>query len=190
MKYMKILPVLFAAAALAVTGCGGSDSNNSAATGAGAAAGNPVDRAFVADMVPHHQSAVQMATIAQDRGTSSFVKQLADDIVRTQNQEIDLMRSEDKRLAAADVKKGSLGVAQHMMGMGADLASLKTATPFDEAFIAMMLPHHEGAVTMAKVELSRGKDPKLKALAQDIINAQTREIASMRKHVGAAGATS
>lgn len=188
MKYMKILPVLLAAAALAVTGCGASDSNSSADTGASAAAGNPVDRAFVADMVPHHESAVQMATIAQDRGTSAFVKQLADDIVRTQNQEIDLMRSEDKTLVAAGIKKGSLGVSEHMMGIDSDVASLKTAEPFDKAFIGMMLPHHESAVTMAKVELSKGKSPKLKALAQDIITAQQREIAAMRKHVGAAGA--
>lgn len=182
MKYMKILPVLLAAVALAVTGCG--DGNTS--SGANGATGNPVDRAFVADMVSHHRSAVAMATIAQARGTSAFVKQLADDIVRTQNQEIGVMRGEDKTLAAAGIEKGSLGVAEHMMGMDSDVASLKTAEPFDKAFIAMMLPHHEGAVAMAKVELRNGKSPKLKTLAQDIITAQQREIAAMRKHLGAA----
>ncbi len=180
MKYMKILPVLLAAGALSVAGCG----DNSSDTGAGAA-GNAVDRAFVADMVPHHQSAVAMATIAQERGESAFVKQLADDIVRSQNEEIDVMRGEDQKLAEAGIKKRSLGVAEHMMGMDADVASLKTAKPFDKAFIAEMLPHHEGAVTMAKAELSKGKSTKLKLVAQDIITAQEREIAAMRKHLGA-----
>lgn len=186
MKYTKILPVLLAAGALAIAGCGDSNNNSSADTGASAVAGNPVDRAFVADMVPHHRSAVQMATIAQDRGTSAFVKQLADDIVRTQNQEIRVMRGEDKTLAAAGIEKGSLGVAEHMMGMDSDVASLKTAEPFDKAFVTMMLPHHESAVVMAKAELRKGKSPKLKRLAQDIITAQQREIAAMRKHLGAA----
>jgi len=185
MKYMKILPVLLAAVALAVTGCG-DDSNSSGANGTSGAVGNPVDRAFIADMVPHHRSAVQMATIAQDRGTSTFVKQLAGDIVRTQNQEVRVMRGEDKTLAAAGIKTGSLGVAEHMMGMDGDVASLKTAEPFDQAFITMMLPHHEGAVVMAKAELSNGKSPKLKTLAQGIITAQQREITAMRKHLGAA----
>ena len=179
MKYMKILPVLLAAGALSVAGCG---DDNSSDTGAGAA-GNAVDRAFVADMVPHHESAVAMATIAQERGESAFVKQLADDIVRTQDEEIDVMRGEDQTLAEAGIEKGSLGVAEHMMGMDADVASLKTAKPFDKAFIAEMLPHHEGAVTMAEAELSKGKSTKLKLVAQDIITAQEREIAAMRKHV-------
>ncbi|MGH2898179.1 MAG: DUF305 domain-containing protein, partial [Solirubrobacteraceae bacterium] len=150
---MKILSVLLTAGALAVGGCGGDGSSD---TGAGAA-GNAVDRAFVAEMTPHHESAVTMAKIAQERGDSAFVKQLADDIIRTQTEEIDVMRSEDQTLAAAGIQKGSLGVAEHMMGMDGDVASLKTATPFDKAFIAMMIPHHEGAVTMANAELSKGK---------------------------------
>jgi uncharacterized protein (DUF305 family) len=44
------------------------------------------DRAFVAAMIPHHESAVEMAEIAQ-RGESEFVKRLAGDIIRTQNAE-------------------------------------------------------------------------------------------------------
>lgn len=181
MKYMKILPVLLAAGALTVAGCGDDSSSDTAA----GAAGNAVDRAFIADMVPHHESAVTMAKIAQQRGESAFVKQLADDIVRTQNEEIDVMRGEDQTLAEAGIEKGSLGVAEHMMGMGADVDSLKTAKPFDKAFITEMLPHHEGAVTMANAELSKGKSTKLELLAQDIITAQEREIAAMRKHLGA-----
>ena len=180
MKYTKILPVLLAAGALTVAGCGDDSSSDTGAS----AAGNAVDRAFIADMVKHHQSAVAMATIAQERGESAFVKQLADDIVRTQDEEIDVMRGEDQTLAEAGIEKGSLGVAEHMMGMDADVASLKTAKPFDKAFIAEMLPHHEGAVTMAEAELSKGKSTKLKLVAQDIITAQEREIAAMRKHVG------
>jgi uncharacterized protein (DUF305 family) len=181
MKYMKILPVLLAAGALTVAGCGDDSSSDTTAS----AAGNAVDRAFIADMVPHHESAVQMAKIAQERGESAFVKQLADDIVRTQNQEIDVMRREDQTLAEAGIQKGSLGVAEHMMGMDADVASLKTAKAFDKAFITEMIPHHEGAVTMANAELSKGKSTKLKLLAQDIVSAQEREIAAMRKHLGA-----
>jgi len=185
MKYLKILPLLLAAGALTVAGCGDDSSSD---TGAVADAGNAVDRAFIADMVPHHQSAVTMAKIAQERGESAFVKQLADDIVRTQNQEIDVMRSADRTLAEAGIQKGSLGVAEHMMGMDADVASLKTAEPFDKAFITEMIPHHEGAVTMANAELSKGQSTKLKLLAQDIVTAQEREIAAMRKHIGAPAA--
>lgn len=181
----KILPALAVAGALFSAGCGDSDSSDDSASQA--TGGNPVDRAFVADMIPHHESAVQMAQIAQQRGSSEFVKELADDIVKTQNAEISTMRAADRRLKNAGVKAGSLGVPEHMMGMDDDSASLKTATPFDRAFIRMMIPHHEGAVAMAKAEMSKGKDSELKTLADDIITAQQREIGEMREHIGEAG---
>lgn len=184
MRYTKVLPVLLAVGGLTASGCGGGSDDQ----GASSAAGTAIDRAFVADMVPHHRSAVRMATIAQQRASGVFVRQLADDIVRIQHQEIDLMLREDKKLAAAGIAKGSLGVAGHMMGMDGELASHKTAKPFDRAFIRMMLPHHEGALVMAQAELDKGKDPKLKTLAHKIVTTQQREIAAMRQHEGASGA--
>ena len=49
----------------------------------------------------------------------------------------------------------------------------------DRDFVRMMLPHHQGAIDMAKVELQYGKDPMLRKLAEDIIKAQQPEIAEM-----------
>ncbi len=112
-----------------------------------------------------------MAQIAQRRGSSEFVKKLADDIVKTQNAETSTLRAADQRLKNAGVKQGSLGVPEHMMGMDDDPASLKTAKPFDAAFIRMMIPHHEGAIAMAKAEIEKGKDAELKKLADEIIKA-------------------
>lgn len=180
MKKRMTLPALAAAGALAVAGCGEDDSSDSGA----AAKGNGVDRAFVADMVPHHKSAVEMAKIAQQRGESPFVKKLAGDIVESQTAEITTLRREDASLGAAGVKKTSLGVPSHMMGMDSNPVELQAAKPFDAAFIKMMLPHHEGAVVMAKAELKKGGDPELQELAKEIAGEQEREIRAMREHLG------
>jgi uncharacterized protein (DUF305 family) len=50
----------------------------------------------------------------------------------------------------------------------------------DKDFVNMMLPHHHGAVDMAKVELQYGKDPMLRELATSIIAAQEKEIGIMK----------
>ena len=182
---LKYLLALAGVAVLLVAGCGSDDDTTGSAT---AAAGNPIDRAFIADMIPHHESAVQMAAIAQRRGSSAFVKQLAEDIVRTQTAEIATMRARDQALAAAGVTRGSLGMSAQMMGMDHDASSLNSAKPFDAAFLRMMIPHHQGAVVMANAEIERGKDVKLKALARDIISAQQREIRAMRERLADGGA--
>jgi uncharacterized protein (DUF305 family) len=51
----------------------------------------------------------------------------------------------------------------------------------DRDFVAHMIPHHQGAIEMAQVELKYGKDPELKRLARDIIKAQHDEIAFMHR---------
>ena len=182
---------LLAAMALAAAGCG-SDDSSSGNEGHGASHGSSeaskglaVDRAFAQAMVPHHESAVEMAQIAQERGESRFVRRLAENIISTQLAEIDILESADKRLAGEGAEVGSLGVPDHMMGMDGDTASLKTAEPFDKAFMEMMIEHHEGAVEMAKVEQAKGADAELKNLAQAIIRAQESEIAEMREQLGA-----
>lgn len=61
------------------------------------------------------------------------------------------------------------------------------ATPsgnVDRDFVAMMVPHHQGAIDMAIAELRYGSDPQLKRIAQEIIVDQQQEIAAMKLAVG------
>lgn len=50
----------------------------------------------------------------------------------------------------------------------------------DVDFIMMMVPHHQGAIDMAKVELEHGTDPEARALAEKVIAAQETEITEMQ----------
>lgn len=170
-----LLTILVAALA---AGCGSSSDSKKPTD----AAGNPTDRAFVADMVLHHRSAVEMAAIAKTEATSTFVMTLADDISSTQKAEIAQMRGVDRKLADAGIKKGKLGMSHDAEGMHMEAQELRGAKPFDAKFISMMLPHHEAAIPMARAELAKGKNAELKKLAKNIIAAQEREIKQMRAH--------
>ena len=54
------------------------------------------------------------------------------------------------------------------------------AKNIDVAFVCGMIPHHQGAIDMAKAELAHGADPWAKAFAQKVIDAQTQEISDMK----------
>ena len=70
-------------------------------------------------------------------------------------------------------------MAEAMSRMHAAMTIAPTGDP-DRDFAAMMIPHHQGAVDMARIELAYGKDEPMRRLAQGIIVEQTQEIALMQ----------
>ena len=73
-------------------------------------------------------------------------------------------------------------MAQAMERMHKGMTIVPSGDP-DHDFAAMMIPHHQGAVEMAKVELQFGKNPVLRRLAQGIIVEQLQEIEVMQREM-------
>ena len=123
-----------------------------------------------------------MARIAQKRAEHPEIRQLADDIVAAQEAEISVMKIiRDDMHEMGEHGDGHMGLSEAEMGMDMDPAMLNDAEQFDRAFIDMMVPHHQGAVAMAKRLLKDGEQPALRAMARHIIAAQAKEIAQMRE---------
>jgi uncharacterized protein (DUF305 family) len=70
-------------------------------------------------------------------------------------------------------------MAKMMAGM-----DVKPSGNVDADFVAMMVPHHQGAIDMAQAELRYGRNEQLRRLAQEIIVTQQEEIAAMRVAIG------
>jgi uncharacterized protein (DUF305 family) len=142
------------------------------------------DGAFITGMVPHHESAIEMAEMAQEQAQHPEIRQLADDIVTAQTKEIGVLEDIHQRLFGEPVDAGdhgSLGLPEELMGMEMDMEALESAKPFDREFIDMMVTHHQGAIRMAQIELAEGEDDETKSLASAIIDAQSREIEQMNE---------
>src|SRR5690348_5886730 len=70
-----------------------------------------------------------------------------------------------------------------MSKMMNDMAA-KPSGDIDRDFVAMMNPHHQGAIDMAVIELRYGKNEQLRRIAQEIIVDQMQEIAAMKLAIG------
>jgi len=160
------------------------------------------DHDFVAMMVPHHQGAIDMAEAELRYGHNRTLVRVAQEIVVNQLQEVAAMRlaigepatptwttgGTPKSLLfnvpaskadAALVRQSDAAMDKMMTGM-----AVKPTGDIDHDFVAMMVPHHQGAIDMAEAQLRYGRNEKLRRIAQEIIVDQQSEIAMMRLAIG------
>ncbi|GAB3272205.1 DUF305 domain-containing protein [Sinomonas notoginsengisoli] len=198
------LPSVAIAAILALAGCSGTAQSTTRPDGSGDHSGhsmpmgapsassaqgvfNAADAMFAQMMIPHHEQAVEMSGIVLSKpGLDARVAALAEQIKAAQAPEIATQRG---WLAAWGQPTAMAAAAGHgMEGMmtADDLGGLKAAGASDAAklFLTRMIAHHEGAVTMARTELSSGSNPEAVSMATSIIGSQTQEIEQMKSLLG------
>lgn len=143
--------------------------------------GGYMDRSFIEQMIPHHESAIAIAKLAQQKSTHAEIKTLADNIINSQTSEINTMKQWYKDWYGTDVPTVSAANlwGGHMMNGQASTDSLSAATDFDKAFLEEMITHHQMAVMMANMLDIATNRPEMKRLASDITSAQTKEIKDM-----------
>ena len=150
---------------------------------------NDPDTAFAKGMLGHHRGAVDMAKIELKYGTDETMRKLAQDIIDSQQVEIDIMNKwlashPDAPKPKPHTEAMQAAYAKGMNTMHSDMMLGIAEPEADMAFARGMLPHHIGAVDMAKVQLQYGTDEEMRKLAQDIIDAQQPEIEIMQDWIG------
>ncbi|MGW4060824.1 DUF305 domain-containing protein [Amycolatopsis sp. NPDC004747] len=163
---------------------GMSSSSSAPAPNREAAGHNADDVAFAQQMVPHHSQALDMAKLVPSRSTNPKVVDLASRIEQAQDPEIRQMQgwlTAWGAPAASSMPGMDHGSMPGMMS-DADVQKLGQAkgAAFDKMWLGMMIEHHQGAIDMAKTELTKGGNADAKALAQKIIDAQQAEITEMQ----------
>lgn len=138
----------------------------------------PYDALFIDSMIEHHEGAITMARQALQASQDERIRQLAEAIIATQEAEIRQMQQWRQTWYPDLPPTGGI-----MMEMG-PMAVPDGNAPFDQRFLEAMIPHHEGAIAMARDALLKAEHAEIKKLAQAIITAQEAEIVQMRAWLG------
>lgn len=145
------------------------------------AASAPYDLQFIDTMIHHHQGAVEMAKLIDGKTQNPELIKFGKQIVADQEKEIAQMKDWREKWFKGAPRAINMEMPGMMDSMKMDMSKLSNSKDkaFDLAFIEMMIPHHAGAVSMAKEALTKGEKPEIKTLAGQIIKAQEAEIKMM-----------
>ena len=150
--------------------------------------GDGFDEAFIADMIAHHEAAINMSEQAQAMTARDEIRTLASAIMETQTTEMVQMREWQQAWgfeitnSGGHMSHGGGGaeMAGDMVEMQNKLNDLK-GEAYDKEFLKQMILHHEQAVDMAKYAADNAKSQEIKDLASNIIKAQNEEIRQMKQ---------
>lgn len=148
--------------------------------------GEDYDRYFIANMIAHHQGAVDMANLALKNAKHQEIKDLATAIVSAQTSEISDMKSWQAQWgypassSATMMDHSAMSMEDSNAGMMNELNG-KTGDAFDKAFLAQMIMHHQSAINMAAPGKTNAQHQEVKDLTATIIVAQTKEIQQMKQ---------
>jgi uncharacterized protein (DUF305 family) len=144
---------------------------------------------FIDSMVPHHQGALVMAQEVIQKSKRPELISFAKGIIVEQQKEITQMQQWRKQwypkasatpiMWHAEMNHEMSMTAEHKQSMMMSISLGNADVDFDRRFLDAMIPHHQGAVTMAKDAIQKSKRPGLKSLSQNIIKSQQSEIDRM-----------
>ena len=138
---------------------------------------------FAQMMIPHHDQAMTLASLALRKSSERALLALARQISNAQGQEIVVMTNWLQTAGAPLEAAGDRSMQMDGMLTEEQLTALENAsgTEFDQLFLKDMIAHHEGAITMTQDLVANSSNPEVAALAADIIENQTAEIAYMKE---------
>jgi len=136
----------------------------------------PYDARFIDSMIEHHTGAITMAEQALEESERPEIRELAQNIIDTQRQEVDQMQQWRSEWYADLAPTGGMGMDMGDMEVGGD-----ASVPFDQRFITAMVAHHQGAIAMAKDAQQNAEHAEIKELAGNIITAQEAEIRQLKE---------
>lgn len=141
------------------------------------------DYDFANLMIMHHQMAIDMSRLEIQKGSDPTIKKMANGIIAAQEIEVKEMQQfiqNYKIPVSKNQTSNSSKIATEMKSMMNKMNQITMTNNVDKDYVAMMIPHHESAVAMAKYQLKFGTQNNLISLAKNIIEDQNYEIQAFK----------
>ena len=140
---------------------------------------NRNDVMFMNMMIVHHDQAIEMAELAENRTENENIIELSNNISNAQ-------REENRQMAEWMKKLGYSSSNHHpVAGMASEreMQQLRNSngSEFNQLFAELMITHHEGGIAMAQNFRQNGQNQELKQMQQQMIDTQTEEIQKMEE---------
>ncbi|HIV49937.1 DUF305 domain-containing protein [uncultured Helicobacter sp.] len=143
---------------------------------------------YLTDMIPHHQGAVDSATLLLPHITNDELKTLAQNIIQSQTKEIAEFKAllsggtlSNTELLASNYQEFLKANKKAMDTMMRQMNAVKPTDNIQKDFVQAMIAHHNGAIKTSKIILAYTKDPQVRKIAQGIIADQESEVKLMQK---------
>ncbi len=150
------------------------------------------DLLYIDMMIPHHESIIALAEVAQHELTHPDLIAMAEEVVATQraeNEEMHHLRetwypdaapvSMDAMLAMPGMEGTDMAEMDEQMSAEWQVQAFCAAEDKDLAFIEQAIPHHRMAIDVSEAALEHAVHPELSAIAEDVISAQEADIAEL-----------
>ncbi len=145
------------------------------------------DMDFLLGMIPHHKAAIEMAREYLEYGAENEeMKALAQNIMVTQQKEIELMNSftENMDISSVNSENEKSYIEEYNVAMqNSHSHNTSGYESIDKAFAEGMTEHHQMAVDMSEIIVKYGENPQVRELANSIIETQQKEIEQMQNFI-------
>ncbi len=135
---------------------------------------------FAKMMIMHHQGAINMSNVEIQAGSNDSLKRTAQKIITEQQAEIAQFNTILAGLIVNNSDPSFSAEQMENMMKGAKMADIQIITGnIDNDFATLMIVHHQGAIDNASAYMHHGDNAQLKAMSNNIVNSQAKEIQEM-----------
>ncbi|MGY4844058.1 DUF305 domain-containing protein [Kocuria sp. MNB10] len=160
--------------------------------------GEQLEITFLAEIIPHHQAAIEMSELELERGVSPDIRTHAENIIANQQHQIDqftrwleewygLTPEEAMAQVPAEAQEEMKILEEETQMMIEELSAVEAGEDFDVAFVQKMIPHHNSGIIEFLEPQSRAVHPQLRVAATAGITTQQAQVADFRTWLAGRG---